>query len=120
MNFFSPIFQVVKPLDTSWINQNGATRSTTNGSVFISMPNTNSTTDNLTCRVLANASSTYTITAGLLMNSLTASAGTGLYVTAVDSGSGKQVIHGQEIFSTNWRDLPPWLDMLPAQRPIFR
>lgn len=101
VNFFFPAFQVVKPLDTTWINQNGASRSTTNGSVFIAIPNTSTTTDNITCRVLANASSPYTITIGGLMNGLTSSAGTALYVTAGDSGSGKQVIHGQEIYSSN-------------------
>jgi hypothetical protein len=95
-NFFGPIFQTVKPLDTTWINQNGSTRTVTNGSVFIDKP-TVAGHDDISCRVLVipGAPTPYTVTVGYIFNILSFSAGgVGGYVTVVDTASGKQTVAG--------------------------
>jgi hypothetical protein len=99
--FYGPIFTVVKPLDTTWINQNGATRTTTNGSVFVSLPTTVSGTDNITCRSLVNASSPYTITLGALAAFVLSTNGSSVFAMAGDSGSGKLLLNGFSSFGSS-------------------
>jgi hypothetical protein len=101
INFYGPIFQVVKPLDTAWVNQNGATRTVTNGSVFIQLPSTPGTTDNITCRSMPNTFSRYTITVGAIQTFVTAGAGSAVFTMAGDSGSGKLLLNGRAIFAGN-------------------
>lgn len=100
-NFFGPIFQVVKPLDTTWINQNGATRSVTNGAVYMQLPSTPGSTDTITCRVMPNAVSPYTLTVGAIQTFVTATGGSSVWAAAGDSGSGKLLLNGRAIFGPN-------------------
>ena len=101
VNFFGPIFQLVKPLDTTWINQAGSTETLTNGSAYVQKPTVAGSTDNVSCRVLANALTPYTLTVGLIPSFVTSLAGSGFFATAADSGTGKQVLNGQTVFSAS-------------------
>ena len=101
VNFFGPIFQVVKPTDTTWINQNGASETLVNGAAVITRPNIATSTDNVSCRVVTNAASTYTLTIGMIGNFITSANGSNIFAMVGDSGGGRAVFNGQVVFSIN-------------------
>lgn len=63
---WGPIFRLTQPVsgDFSWVNQGGASVSTTNGGIFLSAPA--SASDSLRCRVKSAPATPYTITALML------------------------------------------------------
>lgn len=94
VNFFAPIFQSVKPLDTTWINQTTATLTVTNGSKFLDKPNV-AGHDDVACRVLAipGAPTPYTLSLGYTISMMGGTGGSGGYAAVVD-GTGKQSMIG--------------------------
>lgn len=95
-NYFGPIVQSVKPTDTTWLNQGTATRTITNGSVYLQKPNITGH-DDIACRVVTipGAPVSYTLTVGYSLTVLSpGSGGTGGYAAVANSGSGKVSIAG--------------------------